>query len=467
MTDKIPVALSANDIENSLRAHLPSHLQSYAHDFAILFAIFPDGEERSESIRQYIINNPHLVEVFTSLAGQKITTGNSVLVFGENGQIGDVTLRDVAGRDILTYNFNFYYNSPSILEKLSIWVLKLVSYFAAKIKELIIRIRKLPNGITLAIGIVIGAVLFFAANSYFLHSFTVDEQPNVMNRLTTSTVPTATLEQLSLVQTPPNQHQQTSATTPSLRETTTIETPSTLEPTNGTLTTIDRTETVLVSKEFSLLTAVITTLEGETVKVPANFLLFGHYWETGLPYKGDNIIPFEQIKQFNISTTDYITITANITLRNGENVTETLDAYSDTVLTSVTSSGRYNAFVNQVQRVEFIDEHFDLSIIPKALILPINGNPIEVPAALVESAYRGTYGPYYSENFDLANGLSIPFHKIKELQFNNSDNTVIVRLLDGREVKDQLGDAYAIRAFSEFGFLSLNVAQINRLEFNW
>jgi hypothetical protein len=55
-----------------------------------------------------------LDQVLTNLAGKQILREHLVVAFGDNSQLGDVSIRDIAGRDILTFNINLGGLQPTV-----------------------------------------------------------------------------------------------------------------------------------------------------------------------------------------------------------------------------------------------------------------------------------------------------------------------------------------------------------------
>ncbi|MEI8308189.1 MAG: SUMF1/EgtB/PvdO family nonheme iron enzyme [Chloroflexales bacterium] len=58
----------------------------------------------AEALRERVAADPSFTQVLRGLVGQEVSLGQSAVSFGVGAQVGDVTIRDAAGRDIITIN---------------------------------------------------------------------------------------------------------------------------------------------------------------------------------------------------------------------------------------------------------------------------------------------------------------------------------------------------------------------------
>jgi hypothetical protein len=90
--------LNVADIESALRPLLPAGDRAAA--LAQLLAAVAAGALDPAQAQARLAADPALAEVLRALAGQSVTAGQSVISFGSGNQLGDVSIGDVAGRDL-------------------------------------------------------------------------------------------------------------------------------------------------------------------------------------------------------------------------------------------------------------------------------------------------------------------------------------------------------------------------------
>lgn len=82
----------------------------YQEQFLILLSLFSDVQENRitiEDFEQRLVAIDKL-ELLKLTAGQNIRTSSGIISFGKENQFGDITFRDVAGRDIFNISLNIY-----------------------------------------------------------------------------------------------------------------------------------------------------------------------------------------------------------------------------------------------------------------------------------------------------------------------------------------------------------------------
>ena len=106
-----PAPIGAAEVERALRAALPAESQAQAPGMARLLSALSAGDLSAEALRERVAADPSFAQVLRGLVGQKISLGQSAVSFGVGAQVGDVTIRDVVGRDIIT--INVYHGPPT------------------------------------------------------------------------------------------------------------------------------------------------------------------------------------------------------------------------------------------------------------------------------------------------------------------------------------------------------------------
>jgi len=102
--------MTTDEIKNSLIAVLPRELHHAAGLLASLLSSVIDGVLTEDVLQERIDSNTELKNTIKALSGKNISTHSSVFSFGEGNQVGDVAIRDLAGRDIIRVSLilNFY-----------------------------------------------------------------------------------------------------------------------------------------------------------------------------------------------------------------------------------------------------------------------------------------------------------------------------------------------------------------------
>ncbi|MEI8305478.1 MAG: hypothetical protein WCF99_00300 [Chloroflexales bacterium] len=104
--------ISTSDISRALQAALPPDQHVFAQRLAAILADAANGILSHEEARGQIATLPDAAALITSLAGQRITVDQNVLSFGKDSQIGDVSIRDVAGREVVQLHQTIVYQQP-------------------------------------------------------------------------------------------------------------------------------------------------------------------------------------------------------------------------------------------------------------------------------------------------------------------------------------------------------------------
>jgi hypothetical protein len=95
--------LQAADIAAALRQHLPAEYHSAIPHLAQVLAEASTGAVSPAEAQASL---PGLADALRALAGREVQTNNALITFGSGNQLGAVTIRDVAGRDVITLHFN-------------------------------------------------------------------------------------------------------------------------------------------------------------------------------------------------------------------------------------------------------------------------------------------------------------------------------------------------------------------------
>jgi len=105
--------LQPKEVKRALEDALPNNLESYALKLAQLFSDAANGVITKEEVKNSINSDPMLTNILLSLAGKEVSTTNALLSFGENTATGDVSIRDLAGRDVINFNIGIAnHNNP-------------------------------------------------------------------------------------------------------------------------------------------------------------------------------------------------------------------------------------------------------------------------------------------------------------------------------------------------------------------
>jgi hypothetical protein len=93
--------LTAEQIEQAISPSLPAEHRAQAPALARLLAALAAGVRSAEGARAEVAENPALAQALGALGGRQVTSDGAVLRFGEGSQLGDVSVRDVAGGNIV------------------------------------------------------------------------------------------------------------------------------------------------------------------------------------------------------------------------------------------------------------------------------------------------------------------------------------------------------------------------------
>lgn len=94
--------LTAEQIEEAISPLMPAEQRAQAPELARLLADLSAGARSPEEARAALADRPALAMALGALGGQQVSSDSTVLTFGAGGQLGDVSLRDVAGGNIVT-----------------------------------------------------------------------------------------------------------------------------------------------------------------------------------------------------------------------------------------------------------------------------------------------------------------------------------------------------------------------------
>lgn len=92
--------LSAGELAQALRRALPGELAGESEGLARLIAAATAGQGAADE------DGAAVQALLTSLAGRSVTTGQSLVSFGEGSNLGDVAVGDVAGGSIIKVTIN-------------------------------------------------------------------------------------------------------------------------------------------------------------------------------------------------------------------------------------------------------------------------------------------------------------------------------------------------------------------------
>lgn len=94
----------ARQFELLLRDNLPPHLHDLAAVVAPLLADAAQGALSVDELRARLAANDRAGALSEALAGRTVNAPSAVLSFGGGANVGDVTVGDVAGRDLIKIN---------------------------------------------------------------------------------------------------------------------------------------------------------------------------------------------------------------------------------------------------------------------------------------------------------------------------------------------------------------------------
>jgi len=94
------------DIITPLKTILPLELREYAEGFAELLVGVTSGEVSPNDIEKCIENNHKYIALLKELNGKTINTRNALVTFGQDNQIGDISIRDIIKGHSISLTFN-------------------------------------------------------------------------------------------------------------------------------------------------------------------------------------------------------------------------------------------------------------------------------------------------------------------------------------------------------------------------
>lgn len=94
------------DIEDAIRKVLPSKYHKEVPSLAALISSVIEGKLQPQELEQRIRDNIKTQRALSELEGRTLETTHAVVSIGKGSQTGDVTHRDVAGRDFISITVN-------------------------------------------------------------------------------------------------------------------------------------------------------------------------------------------------------------------------------------------------------------------------------------------------------------------------------------------------------------------------
>jgi hypothetical protein len=88
------------DYFKALQKALPAHLKDQARSLAQLLAVLEKDQNKTLNTKDISVSQ-EITSLLNQLAGKNIETTEATISFGQGNQLGDVTFRDTAGRDII------------------------------------------------------------------------------------------------------------------------------------------------------------------------------------------------------------------------------------------------------------------------------------------------------------------------------------------------------------------------------
>src|SRR4051794_33880366 len=95
------IDIDATETESELRKVLPPPLDAHAGGLARLLVDAASGALTAERARARVSAEPAFAAAFEALAGRQV---GPLLTFGQDNQLGDVTVGDVAGGHVLKFH---------------------------------------------------------------------------------------------------------------------------------------------------------------------------------------------------------------------------------------------------------------------------------------------------------------------------------------------------------------------------
>lgn len=100
------MTLRTDDIDDALRAVLPGAAPAAVSRLATLLAEVANGVISRDAATARVTADQSLASLLDSLAGRQIQGQRALLSFGPDGRFGDISIRDVAGGNIIHITFN-------------------------------------------------------------------------------------------------------------------------------------------------------------------------------------------------------------------------------------------------------------------------------------------------------------------------------------------------------------------------
>lgn len=100
------VHISAPSIKSGINTTLPNDHHHQGEELADLLSDLIRGITSPESVRQQIVEQFTLTETLRLLAGKQIETSKHLLSFGSDSQLGDISINDIAGGNIIHLTVN-------------------------------------------------------------------------------------------------------------------------------------------------------------------------------------------------------------------------------------------------------------------------------------------------------------------------------------------------------------------------
>lgn len=101
--------IPTEELENALKIATTHELHHHIPLMVHVIQSIADKKLSIEEAQQQITADFDLQNIAQQLSGKTITTSNTVVSFGENSQLGDFSVRDLAGRDIVNLNIALHF----------------------------------------------------------------------------------------------------------------------------------------------------------------------------------------------------------------------------------------------------------------------------------------------------------------------------------------------------------------------
>lgn len=113
------------EIADALAAALPKKYHQYINDAThLLLAIISKASDSHSKEHVYNNNKDQTPSLLQALQGREIILGDKLVIFGVDGQLGDVDVRDIAGGNITTINITIGNSSSVATEEKVLDVIK-------------------------------------------------------------------------------------------------------------------------------------------------------------------------------------------------------------------------------------------------------------------------------------------------------------------------------------------------------